>query len=293
MMKRLLSSAANHVRELSRLPEIVNRLDRLFNLERERLLRDILREDPRLADPRCLNRFEFQLFSQSGQDGILAEIFRRLGISGGTFVEFGVGVGDGFETNTAALVLQGWSGLWIEASTEACGRIESNFSDVLKSGRLRLQRSFVTAENIAALLSEGGIRPDFELLSIDIDGNDLHVWKALREARPKCVVIEYNPYFPESLDWTMLYRPDHTWDESIEFGASALALVRAGEELGYRLVGCDLTGSDCFFVRTDLCGDKFVGPFTAQQWYQPMRYHLISRPGYPRRLHGPFAPFPA
>ncbi len=293
MIKRLVSSAIYHTRALARLPEVANRLDRLFNLERETFRQDLLRNDPRLRDPRCLNRFEFQLFSQSGQDGIIAEIVRRLGVSSGTFVEFGVGVGDGFETNTTALLSQGWSGMWIEASGDACSKIGANFGQVLASRRLKLKQSFVTAENIAGLLQEGGIEREFDLLSIDIDGNDLYVWKALKEFRPKLVVIEYNSYFPEWVDWTMPYRPTYEWDGSIEFGASALALARAGDELGYRLVACDLTGSDCFFVRADLCNDRFVGPFDTAQWYQPMRYYLINRPGYPRRLHEPFAAFSA
>ena len=249
----------------------------------------MLRSDERLADTRCLNRYEAQLFSQSGQDGILAEIFRRLNVEKGSFVEFGVGVGDGFETNTTALLLQGWSGLWIEADPVACGKIKRNFSSMIAQRRLRLTQAFVTAENIASLLSAADIPTDLDLLSIDIDGNDAWAWRALTSVRPKCVIIEYNAYFPAGVDWVMPYSANHEWNGSIEFGASAKALERTGARLGYKLVACDTTGSDCFFVRDDLCDDRFAGPFTAEQWFHPMRYSLINRPGYPRRMRTPFS----
>ena len=67
-----------------------------------------LAEDPRLQDPRSLNRFEHRAFSQDGSDGILAEIFRRIGEGDRYFVEFGVG--NGLENNTALLLSQGWKG---------------------------------------------------------------------------------------------------------------------------------------------------------------------------------------
>jgi hypothetical protein len=288
-LSRKLSSLLRLIKSLSQVNEAANRLDRVFNLHKAQFVHELLRSDGRLSDPRCLNRFESQLFSQSGQDGILSEIFRRLGVTSGTFVEFGVGAGDGFETNTTALLLEGWQGLWIEASDEACDVMGRNFAAVIQQKRLQIKQAFVTADNIATLLSEAKIPAHIDLLSIDIDGNDLWVWKALRDFKPKCVVIEYNSYIPMHLDWTMPYNESYVWDGSIEFGASSKALARVGAEMGYNLVGCDTTGSDCFFVRKDLCADLFAGPFTAEQWHHPMRYFLINRPGYPRRLRVPFS----
>ena len=271
------------------LAKLADRTERMFHLERERALREIVQADPRLADPRSLNRFEHQLFSQCGQDGIIGEIFRRLGTTKGFFVEFGVGAGDGFETNTTNLLLQGWSGLWIEASDEGCATIRRNFSSVLKSGQLRLHQAFLNRDNIADIFRQAQVPTSFDLLSIDIDGNDLWMWQALRDFKPACVSIEYNSHFPARQDWVLPYRADHTWPVSMEYGASAKAIERVGTELGYRLVACDLTGCDCFLVRADLCADHFAGPFTAEQWHHPVRHYLIGRPGHARRLHEPFS----
>ena len=55
--------------------------------------------------------------------------------------------------------------------------------------------------------------------------------------------------------------------------------------MGYALVGCDIAGVNAFFVRRDLCGDRFCAPYTAENHYEPMRYYLHARVGHPRALH--------
>lgn len=284
-----LRSLRRHVRAISRLDDTANRMEQLFQLERERALREAVTNDARLADPRSLNRFEHQLFSQCGQDGILAEIFRRLGVAGGVFAEFGVGAGDGFETNSTALLLRGWRGFWFEGSPEASAILRQHFAKPLASGQLRLECAFLTRENIADLFAQAGVPEELDLLSIDVDGNDVWLWEALRNLRPKCVSIEYNSHFPAGLDWRMPYRANHVWAGTMEYGASATAIERAGAALGYQLVACDLAGCDAFLVRNDLCDDRFAGPFTAEQWQHPCRHYLIGRPGHARRLTAPFA----
>ena len=71
-----------------------------------------LLNNPRYQDPRRLNRHEHQVYSQNGEDGIIAEVFRRIGVRARSFIE--IGVGDGVENNTTHLLLQGWSGCWLE-----------------------------------------------------------------------------------------------------------------------------------------------------------------------------------
>src|SRR3954468_19503553 len=68
---------------------------------------------PRHADPKRLLRYGFKLYSQNDEDGIIQEIFRRIGTTNRTFVEFGVE--SGIECNSAKLLIEGWRGLWIEA----------------------------------------------------------------------------------------------------------------------------------------------------------------------------------
>src|SRR5262245_27350375 len=125
---------------------------------------------PRNADPKRLIRYGFKVYSQNEEDGIIEEIFRRIGVAGRTFVEFGVETG--VECNSAKLLVEGWRGLWIEANPESARAIRENFAPFIQDGTLVLIESRVTAENIDALLRQGGMAGEIDLLSIDIDYND-------------------------------------------------------------------------------------------------------------------------
>ena len=249
----------------------------------ETCVRTLLDGNPRYADPRRLQRHEHKGFSQDGEDGILQEIFRRIKTTNRHFVEFGVE--QGTQSNTANLLLQGWAGLWIEYNRQDVEAIEKGLPSLLASQRLRVLCEKVNAENIEALFALAAVPAEPDLISIDIDGNDFWVWRALRLYQPRVVVLEYNPYFPPPTDWVMPYDPDHCWNGSMRFGASLEALERLGRSKGYCLVGCSLGGVNSFFVRQDLVGDHFAAPFTAENHYEPLRKYLLWRNCTPPRTH--------
>lgn len=255
--------------------EITNRL-----LVEQELGRIVAAETAR--DPRRLARFEATVYSQSGEDGILAEIFRRIGTTNRYFVEFGSG--DGSENNTVLLLEAGWKGLWMDAEPQFISAARERF----RGKPLQARQAFVNAGNVAGLFRQAGVPPVFDLLSIDIDRNDYWVWKALGEYAPRVVVIEYNAVFPPGISWVVDYQPEARWDNTSHFGASLTALERLGAEKGYALVGCNIIGTNAFFVRRELLGGKFAGPFTAEGHYQPARYHLVwYKEGHPRRVGPP------
>ena len=234
----------------------------------------------RYCDPRRLAHFEHQIYSQNGEDGIIAEIFGRIGSNSRTFVE--IGVGDGRENNTAFLLAEGWAGVWLEGDGKCADAIRTHFAGQISSNRLKLMEGFITAENINDLLSKAQVMPDLDLLSIDIDRNTYYIWDALAKYRPRVVVVEYNATMPAGLDWKVRYAADQWFDGSFYYGASLKAYENLGRSHGYSLVGCDLCGVNAFFVRDDLLSDKFVGPFTAENHYEPPRYWLIRTAGHPR-----------
>src|SRR4051812_38957551 len=125
---------------------------------------------PRHADPRRLLRYGFKMYSQNDEDGIIQEIFRRIGTTNRMFVEFGVETG--VECNTAKLLIEDWRGLWIEADRGLVQQIHHRFDPVLPAGQLRVIESLVTAENIDALIESADFRGEIDLLGIDIDYND-------------------------------------------------------------------------------------------------------------------------
>jgi hypothetical protein len=245
--------------------------------------RDETLAQPRYADPKRLLRYGFKVYAQHDEDGIIQEIFRRIGTSTRSFVEFGVETG--VECNTTKLLIEGWRGLWIEANAQSCKTIASIFEAFLKDRRLTLRPNAVTAENINDLIGGAGLKGEIDLLSIDIDFNDYWVWKALDVITPRLVVIEYNAGLRPPLSVTVPYQPNRSADGTNFFGASLEALVRLGRTKGYRIVGCNISGSNAFFVREDLCADHFVEPATAEEHYEPPRHFfslLFAGPNAPQ-----------
>ena len=266
-------------RRLEALEQRLANLDRVavlgYKIQVARELRDLL-GDPRYAAPGRLERHGRKVWSQNDEDGILEEIFRRIGTPSRSFVEFGVS--HGRECNTLKLLVEGWRGLWMESDPAQCERIRRVFAAQIGDGRLELQQASVTAENINALLaaSKNASAGELDLLSIDIDGNDYHVLKALA-ARPRVLVVEYNGKYPPPIDLVIPYDPAHRWDGTDYAGNSLQAIANLAARKGYRLVGTNITGVNAFFVRRDLAGKHFADEDVAAL-FNPARFWLS--PGY-------------
>lgn len=227
---------------------------------------------PRYKDEKRLLKYGYKVFSQGDEDGIICEIMERINIGKGFFVEFGVG--DGLENNTTYLIVKGWKGVWIEGNKKYCQNITRKFKSQITEGTLTLKNSYISKENILHLFNELKIPHEFELLSIDLDGNDYWIWETLRDYKPKIVVMEYNATFHPDCKWIMKYNAHHVWKSSNYFGASLKSLEELGAKKGYKLVGCSFSGMNAFFVREDLIADKFADPFSAENHYEPPRYFV-------------------
>jgi len=254
--------------------------EKMFNIQSDSYLQRNLFGNPEYKRKGKLNIFEFQSFSQNGEDGIINEIFNRIGTTNKYFVEFGVE--DGMENNTLFLLNNSWSGTWIEAEPKNYTLIQNNFNSLISNGKLEVKNEFVSAENIERILSDLRIPKEVDLLSIDIDGNDYWVWSKIKNISPRIVVIEYNSHLGPSLKWVMKYKPDFRGKNTSYYGASLKSLELLGSEKGYSLVGCNFTGCNSFFVRKDLIGDKFTGPFTSENFFEPPRFFLYRKNGHPR-----------
>ncbi len=233
---------------------------------------DILKH-PKFHDNKRLIPFGFKAYSQADEDGIIQEIFRRIGTTNLRFVE--IGVGNGLENNTLSLLLQDWQGGWIEGSPKSAQFIEKKFDKIIKQEKLKFKCAFVDIDNINKLIEGFSLPQEIDLLGIDIDGNDYHLFQAINSINPRVVVIEYNAKFAPPTEWIMEYNPKHNWDGTDYLGVSLKSLERLFDEKGYSLVGCNITGVNAFFVRNDLMGNHFEGPFTAENHYEPARYWLI------------------
>ena len=239
---------------------------------------DRIKDSPRHKKPKPLGSYGSKIYSQNDEDGIISEIFSRIGTTNNTFVEFGIG--NGLENNTIALLFDNWNGLWIDASTRSVEDINKNLNKIIKSGKLKVIESFITKNNINELISNNIDSTEIDLLSVDLDGNDYHVLNAITCISPRVIVIEYNAKFTPPTSFCMDYDESHTWKGDDCFGASLKFLEKNID--GYCLVGCNLNGVNAFFVRQDLVGDNFLNPFTAENHYEPARYYLSGFPsGHP------------
>lgn len=241
-----------------------------------RMYREPLLAAEKQADPRVLAPYGYSAFSQGDDDGILEEIFRRIGTTNRQFVDFGCA--DGIENNTTYLALTGWSGLWMDGGEENVQTASRAFQRQVESGRLRIRQAFITRENINSLIASAGLDRELDLLSIDIDGNDYWIWEAIDGVRPRVVVIEYNAIFRPPHQMVQDYAAQYQWRSTGYFGASLKALETLGARKGYALVGCNFAGINAFFVRDDLAReDLFSAPFTAEHHYREPMYDAFVR----------------
>jgi len=272
MLKKMLL----YPKHLGRLSRSVKRLEALAIADR----RESLLKHEKYQDPLSLIAYGQKIYSQNDEDGIIQEIFNRIGTTNRRFVEFGVG--DGLENNTLALLHQGWSGLWIEGNDKHVKSIRQGLAKTIRSEQLSVINEFITRENIDNLIASNIDEREIDLLSIDIDGNDAHVVDTIERVSARVIVIEYNAKFPPPISYCMTYNPEHTWKLDDNFGASLSYFQTLFAKKGYSIVACNLCGVNAFFIRNDLVEGKFQNPFTAEQHYQPARYELaLIHSGHP------------
>lgn len=201
----------------------------------------------------ALDKAEFKVFSQWGEDGILQALVRAINPASKIFIEFGVQ--DYRESNTRFLLINNnWSGLVIDGSEENIKYIKND--QIYWRYNLKAECEFITRDNINSIFLRNGIQGEIGLLSVDIDGNDYWVWQAIDSVSPAIVVAEYNARFGSERAVTVPYDPNFVRSNAhfshIYYGASLNALYQLARSKGYAFVGCNSAGNNAFFVRRDL-----------------------------------------
>ena len=202
-----------------------------------------------------INKFGIKIYSQNDEDGIILYIFKHIGIKTKKFVE--IGVENGTECNTTNLLKNfNWKGIQIEGSKKLYNDAKIQLKKILekKKNNLKLLNIFVTKKNINQVLKKN-CGKEIDLLSVDVDGNDFWIWKAINCVKPRLVIIEYNSFFGSNISATIKYNSKFSWDHRNNksyYGASLKALEKLGKQKKYILVGVDKNGVNAFFVRNDL-----------------------------------------
>ncbi len=187
-----------------------------------------------------LAKYAKAVTSQDGEDGVLAEIFTRMGLTHGWCVEFGAWDGK-LHSNTWDLIHnKQWKAVYIEPVSEVFRRLEQNCQGLSDIHCFNQLVEIDGINSLDAILGRTPIPPDFELLVIDIDGNDFYVWRSLERYRPKVVMIEFNPFIPADINFAK-------WnDGQVKASASLKAVCELGKTKGYELV-CTI-GPNAVFV---------------------------------------------
>ena len=216
--------------------------------------------------------YEFQVFSQWGEDGIISYLVNNVDIENNFFIEFGVE--NYLESNTRFLLKKfNWSGLIIDSSQKNIDYIKKD--KIYWQHNINALCEFVSRENINKIFLENVSQKNIGLLSIDIDGNDYWVWKAITTIDPSIVVIEYNSILGNSKNYTVPYSKNFERNKAhysnLYYGASLPALVKLGKEKGYALVTCNSAGNNAFFVKKNLLNDK-VKELSIKEAFQERKF---------------------
>ena len=251
------------IKKLYRFKDLPGKIDSLQKAvgRLEKKLNDIS-----LKNENSIHDYEFQVYSQWGEDGIIQHLIGKVEIPNKIFIEFGVE--DYKEANTRFLLQNNnWSGLVMDASENNIQKIKSDA--IYWRYNLKAECCFIDKDNINDIIKRNGISGDIGILSIDIDGNDYWIWNAIDCISPRIVICEYDSLLGSKKAVTTPY--DKTFHRSkahysfLYGGASIKALNNLAEKKGYVLAGSNSVGLNLFFVRKDVAQN--IKPVSVEEAY--------------------------
>jgi len=204
-----------------------------------------------------LSDYEWKIYSQWGEDGIIDFLVSEVSIVNKTFIEFGV---ESFsESNCKYLLMKSdWNGFVIDGSQKNIEKLKN--SNYFYKYDLQALAAFVDADNINELLKKSEFERDLGILSVDIDGNDYHVLSKIDCFDPRIIICEFNPIFGNERKITVPYDPKFyrtkKHHSNLFFGASINALISLLTKQDYTLVGTGMQGGNAYFVKNSLMTDR-------------------------------------
>jgi hypothetical protein len=204
------------------------------------------------------NDYEFKIFSEWGDDGLIQCLIKKIAIPNQTFIEFGVE--DYMESNTRFLLMNNyWSGFVMDGSERNMRSLRSR-SWFFKYD-LRCKAAWIDRDNVNSLIAESGWT-DIGILHIDLDGNDYFILKELdfSSIKPAILILEYNSLFGPEREISVPYDPtfyrSRVHYSNLFCGASLGALTLEANHKGYSLIGCNNAGNNAYYVRNELLGSQ-------------------------------------
>jgi hypothetical protein len=196
-----------------------------------------------------------KMYAQFGEEALFDWIYENIGTKSRFLVDFGAGTLSSGLSNSRYLIEKGWKGLLMDGNPDEENEI--------------IKKEFITAENIVELFDKHQVPYEFDLLSIDIDGNDYWVLEKILESQysPRVIINEFNGCIEEHVDKVMTYNPKHAWGENDYYGASFLAFKRLCKKHGYTLVHQIATTNMIFIKEDDVPQFDYGVSYTRNQYH--------------------------
>lgn len=244
-----------------------------------------------------LDQVGFSRFSEFEEDGHLLYLLTLAGSTSRTVVE--ISSQDGrvcMATNL--LVHHRWRGFLFDGDPVFVAEGQRFFAShpATRAVPPVMKAEWFTRDNVNRVLASAGVPGEIDVLSLDIDGNDLHLWNAMT-VRPRILICEFNNAVPSELALTIPYRSDFSFaalptDQALFRSASLAAYVAVSKRKGYRLVGMNALGFNAIFLRDDVLATEIpempVSALDANSFADEMRAQW-----WPRLAQLPWLQVPA
>lgn len=198
-----------------------------------------------------IGNHKFKKYSQYGEEGYLKFILKNIGIKSKYVVDIGANNGT-YLSNTKLFRNEGWKSILIDGQ---------QFPGI--------HQHYVSADNIVEILNSYRCPNEFDLLSIDIDGQDYWVLRELlREFRPRLIISEYNSEFTDSR--TIEYDPNFVFKATDHYGYTFEAGLKLADEFGYRVIFQN-SNLNMYYLRKDEMEDPDIDifvPHPQQDWWR-------------------------
>lgn len=219
----------------------------------------------------------FKVYSQNEEDGIIEDIFNDIGVTNKIFCE--VGIGDCVENNSHYLLLKGWKGIWIDSRKKYINKLKKKLNS--NQCFLDLNINTVNKNNINEVISKSNIiknivNKEIDFFSIDIDSYDIECLSNLTVIKPRLICIEYNAKFKQNIKLEIKKINNFTWKYDDYFGSSLKLIDQELKKMNYILVATNITGSNAFYVKSDLVFKCKTKGQSLEQLYSPPNFELYN-----------------
>lgn len=217
----------------------------------------------------------YKIYSQNDEDGIIESIFKDIGIKNKLFCE--IGIGNTIENNTHNLILNSWTGLWIDINPKFIIRLRNKIKK--NSKILDLIISNITPHNINSIIRKSqkfNKITEIDFFSIDIDSYDLACIKELEILSPRVICIEYNSKVRPQSKIKINEIKNFKWEYDDYFGSSLKSIDEVMQKKGYKLIATNITGSNAFYIKNkliELCKTKDQ---SLEDLYSPPNFELFN-----------------